>query len=223
MSEREHREMDQLLVGLALGEVAEPERGELLSHLSSCGHCRTTYAEIVEAVDATITAAPKAQPPAGFDLRVLSALGIQDDRPRGPVARMGRLVRPRTLLAAAALLIAVAAGAWGGATLLDDGPDASLAGDTTVLWTDDGDQVGTASVAWMHSDRVLVVSVNQAPVGVEYTCRVQLAEGVTRDLGRWSASSPGGGTWVVPAPDGDLNSIQLVTDSGAVWSQGRLP
>ena len=75
----------------------------------------------------------------------------------------------------------------------------------------------------MHESRVLVVSVSRAPVGVPYTCRVRLAEGETRELGRWEASDPDGGTWVVPAPQGDLNGIELVTDSGAVWSSASLP
>jgi hypothetical protein len=70
---------------------------------------------------------------------------------------------------------------------------------------------------------VLVVAVSKAPVGVRYTCRVRLAEGQTKDLGRWEASSPEGGTWVVPAPQGDINGIELVTDSGEVWSSARLP
>ena len=75
----------------------------------------------------------------------------------------------------------------------------------------------------MHEDRVLVLAVSKAPVGVRYTCRVQLAEGQTKNRGRWQASSPEGGTWVVPAPQGDINGIELVTDSGQVWSSARLP
>jgi anti-sigma factor RsiW len=220
----EHRAMDQDLVELALGEVAEPRRSELLSHLSACLRCRAAYADIVAAVDATVPAAPQAQPPAGFDVRVLTELGIDTPAQQGRSARVGRLVSPRRLLVAAALLAAVASGAWAGATMLD-GPGARVpvAADTAMLRTGDGDQIGTAAVAWMHESRVLVVQVSDAPVGVTYTCRVLRADAAPRVLGRWEASSPDGGTWVVGAPPGDLDRLELVTESGQVWSSARLP
>jgi anti-sigma factor RsiW len=221
----DHREMGQDLVELALGEVAEPRRSELLSHLSDCRSCRAAYADMVAAVDATVPAAPQAQPPAGFDVRVLAELGIDTPARSGPVARVGRLATPGRLLTAAALLVAVAAGVWAGATVVDGADDARVpvAEGTAMLWTGDGRQVGTAAVAWMHESRVLVVQVSDAPVGVQYSCRVLRAGGEPRVLGRWEASSPDGGTWVVSAPPGDLDRLQLVTASGQVWSSARLP
>lgn len=222
----EHRELEHDLVELALGEVAEPRRSELLSHLSTCLRCRSTYAEVVAAIDATIPAAPEAQPPAGFDLRVLSALGIDSDgKTPGTGFRLDRLTSPRLLFAAAAVVVALAAGLVGGATMLGDSGSRQEAptADNSVLKTSDGEQVGTTAVAWMHERRVLVLSVSQAPVGVRYRCRVVPAEGRPSVLGRWEASSPTGGTWVVPAPQGDLSRVQLVTDTGAVWSSARLP
>jgi hypothetical protein len=98
-----------------------------------------------------------------------------------------------------------------------------VAAGTSLLETGDGEQIGTVAEAWMHEDRVLVVSVSNAPVGVAYTCRVHLAEGAMKRLGRWEASSPEGGTWVMRAPQGDISTLELVTDSGKVWSSARLP
>jgi anti-sigma factor RsiW len=220
----DHRELEQDLVELALGEVAEPRRSELLSHLSDCLRCRAMYADIVGAIDATVPAAPEAQPPAGFDLRVLSALGIGTAPEPTPVRRIAALFSPRALLAAAAVVLVLLAGVWAGTAMFGESqPQTPVASGTAVLQTGEGDDIGTAAVAWMHEDRVLVVAVNNAPVGVPYTCRVRLAEGQTKDLGRWEASSPEGGTWVVPAPQGDINGIELVTDSGQVWSSARLP
>jgi anti-sigma factor RsiW len=232
----DHRELEQDLVEMALGEVAEPRRSELLSHLTGCLRCRATYSDVVAAIDATITAAPEAQPPAGFEARVLASLGIESAAQTGPVERLTRSRTSRLLLAAAAVVVAVAAGALGASALQDGDPgDPGDPGDTaaavapglpeatTVLHTGDGEDVGTASVAWMHERRVLVVSVHTAPVGVAYSCRVKLSEGDSRVLGRWEASSTDGGVWVMPAPQGDLNALELVTDSGEVWSSARLP
>jgi hypothetical protein len=220
----EHREFDQDLVELALGEVTEPRRSELLGHLTGCPRCRLTYAEVVGAIDATVPVAPEAPPPAGFDARVLTAMGI--DTGAGSVRALERVRSPRTLLAAAAAALVLAAGVWAGSDALDRGdnaPEASGPVGTSALATGDGEQVGTAAVAWMHDRRVLVISVSDAPVGVGYTCRVRLAEGGTQELGHWEASSPGGGTYVVPAPQGELNSLEMVvTESGDVWSTAPL-
>lgn len=221
----EHRNFEQDLVELALGEVAEPRRSELLSHLSGCLRCRASYGDVVSAIDATVPVAPETQPPAGFDVKVLAAMGI--DAPGQTAARrhLRRLATGRSLLAAAAIVLAVAAGIWTGG-LLQDQPGANqqpVAADSVVLHTGDGERVGVATVAWMEDSRVLVVSVNDAPVGVPYSCRVQLADGQSEVLGRWEASSTGGGTWVMHAPQGELNTIELVHTSGAVWASAQLP
>jgi hypothetical protein len=203
----DHGSYDQDLVELALGEIAEPRRSELLSHLTGCLRCRATYADVVGAIDATVPAAPVAQPPAGFDVRVLDALGVEPHNGAPPPRWRPRPPSPRTLLAAAAVVLVAAAGMIGGIALLDDpdgerpvatGPDALPEG-AAVLAKDDGTKVGSAAVAWMHEDRVLVVSVTDAPVGVRYSCRVLLAEGDSKVLGRWEASSSDGGVWVMPA------------------------
>jgi hypothetical protein len=225
----EHLQLEEDLVALALGEVAEPRRSELLSHLTGCLRCRHSYSEIVGAIDATVPVAPETQPPPGFDLRVLSALGIGEpqDRP----SRWNRLTTRSWLLAAAAVLVVVVAGGTGLAAVLDD-PAApgtgtqnapALADDTVPLHTPDGETVGTAAEAWMDDSRVLVVAVSEAPVGVRYTCRVRLATGGIQVLGRWESSSADGGTWVMAAPQGDINVLELVTDSGNVWSYAQLP
>jgi anti-sigma factor RsiW len=223
----EHRGWEDDLVELALGEVAEPRRSELLSHLTGCLRCRTAYGELVDAIDATVPAAPEVQPPAGFDARVLTAIGIESP---GPVQRLTRHASSRVLLAAAAVVLVALAAVFGATALLGDrdatqvaAPPGALPEGTTVLTTGDGERVGTAALAWMHESRVLVVAVSDAPVGVQYSCRVRLAEGNARVLGRWEASSAEGGTWVMPAPQGDLNAIELVTDSGHIWSSAQLP
>lgn len=220
----DHRELEQDLVELALGEVAEPRRSELLSHLSECIQCRAKYTDIVGAIDATVSAAPEAQPPAGFDLRVLSALGIGTAPAPTLGQRIAGLFSARSLLAAAFVVLVLLAGVWAGVSMFDESQSQTpVASGTAVLHTSDGDGIGTVAEAWMHENRVLVVAVSKAPVGVRYTCRVRLTEGQTKDLGQWEASSPEGGTWVVPAPQGDINGIELVTDSGQVWSSARLP
>jgi anti-sigma factor RsiW len=226
----EHRLHEQDLVELALGEVSEPRRSQLLSHLTTCLRCRATYNDAVSAVDAVVPTAPEAQPPAGFDLRVLSAMGVGSSGGPGPSSWFPRFGPGRMMLAAAAVVLVAAVGTLGGSVLLagNGGEQQPVAGpppaaDSAVLETGDGAAVGTAAMAWMHESRVLVVQLNQAPVGVRYRCRVQMSEGATKVLGRWQASSAQGGTWVMPAPQGDVSGVELVTSSGQVWSSAWLP
>jgi len=227
----EHGVYEQDLVELALGEVSEPRRSQLLSHLTGCLRCRATYNDVVSAVDAVVPTAPEAQPPAGFDLRVLSAMGVDSNGTvRRPTTWFSRFTPGRPLLAAAAVVLVVAVGIVGGSALLggsgQQAPPAAgplLAADSAALETGDGETVGTAAVSWMHQDRVLVVQLNQAPVGVRYRCRVEMTEGSKLVLGSWQASSAKGGTWVMPAPQGDLSGVELVTDTGQVWSSAWLP
>jgi anti-sigma factor RsiW len=233
----DHRDLEQELVELALGEVAEPRRSELLAHLSGCPRCRATYGEIVGAVDTALPAAPEAQPPAGFDARVLAALGIEGGAHAAGAGQArsrhtawwARTTSTRLLLAAAAVVL-VAVGGLVGAALVGDssGSDQTaqpvpLAAGASLINNGDGEHVGTAAVAWMDQRRVLVVSVHSARAGVPYTCRVLLAQGESKVLGRWTSSTDEGGTWVMPVPEGQLNTLELVLDSGEVWSSARLP
>ncbi|MGH3355068.1 MAG: hypothetical protein ACRDOJ_04170 [Nocardioidaceae bacterium] len=216
----DYREMDQELVELGLGEVHEPRRSELLSHLTTCARCRTTYDEVVAAIDLTTPAAPQAQPPAGFDLRVLAALGLG----ASPEHRFVRVTARRLALAAAAVVLAVIAGVAGGIALIGESePTLEQAAGVVPLTKDDGEQVGTASIGWLHDERVMVVSVSKPAVGVSYRCKMLLAQDDPETMGRWEASSPEGGIWVVPTPKGDITGMEMVTDSGAVWASARLP
>ncbi|MGH3367718.1 MAG: hypothetical protein ACRDOY_10985, partial [Nocardioidaceae bacterium] len=188
-----------------------------------CSQCREGSGEIVAAIDVVVPGAPTVPPSAGFDLHVLAALGVESpDARQHETRRVGRAVSRRVVLAAAAAVVAVIAGLSGALIIAGDAP-ARMAGGSVALATEDGEQVGTATVGWLDHRRVLVMSVSRPAVGVGYSCRVLRARVVPKTLGRWEASSGDGGTWVVRAPPGDLTEVQLVTDSGQVWSSASLP
>ncbi len=87
----------ELAPELALGIVSGPERAEALQHTSECGPCRALVGELAEAADALPLLAAEAEPPPGFEDRVLAAL------------RAGRRRSRRRLIGAAAAVAAAAA------------------------------------------------------------------------------------------------------------------
>ncbi|MPZ59935.1 MAG: hypothetical protein GEU93_01305 [Propionibacteriales bacterium] len=215
---------DAALTEFALGLVGEPGRSAFSEHLKGCVSCRATYNELAAAVDGVLPAAPPAEPPGGFERRVLSALEIDGDRPASQQVQRGRWGRARIWLAAAAAAVIAVAGGLVGWLVgeREDGMDARLAADVAAPIRDsDGEQIGTATVGRLEDRRVLIVTVTRAPVGVPYSCRVYRADAEPIETRSWKASSPRGGTWIFPVPAGKLTKIELVKDSGEIWSGGR--
>ncbi|HMF03502.1 MAG TPA: hypothetical protein VKH17_01715 [Acidimicrobiia bacterium] len=94
-------EVRELAPELALGIVGGPERAEALEHTSECGPCRAFVGELAEAADALPLLAAEAEPPPGFEERVLAALKAPRRRNR---RRMAGLV---AVAAAAAAIVSI--------------------------------------------------------------------------------------------------------------------
>ncbi len=103
-------EVAQLAPEIALGMLAGQERAEALRHLATCAACRREVDELTEVADELLMLAPVQEPPAGFESRVIGALGLQPERAPRPARRwLGRLA---PAVAAAAVTAAVLAGAY---------------------------------------------------------------------------------------------------------------
>ena len=82
---------------LALGLLAGNERGAALDHLEHCDRCREAVTANASVIDRLLVAGPRAEPPAGFESRVLEAIdAARPEPPRhatsapgGPRARHG--------------------------------------------------------------------------------------------------------------------------------------
>ena len=68
-------EVRELAPELALGILGGAERAEVVLHVNGCARCQAYVAELTEAADAIPQLAPEAEPPAGFERRVLHRLG----------------------------------------------------------------------------------------------------------------------------------------------------
>jgi Putative zinc-finger len=101
-------ELRDLAPEIALGTIGGEERAEALRHLATCAECRRAVDELSAVADELLTIAPVQEPPAGFESRVVEALGMKPRRRFG--LRVARWLGPP--VAAAAIAAGVFAGAY---------------------------------------------------------------------------------------------------------------
>jgi hypothetical protein len=103
-------ELRDLAPEIALGTIDGEERAEALRHLATCADCRRLVDQLSEVADELLMIAPVEEPPAGFESRVIEALGLER-RPRRRLARRLAL-RLGPPLAAAAVTAAALVGVY---------------------------------------------------------------------------------------------------------------
>ena len=234
---------DDDLVALALDELEPAERARLSGHLAACGHCRTEYALVEDAVRGALSASPAIAPPPGFSGRVLTAMGLASEGTDAlpaepspsPDAPSGHPTRPwwtPLVAAVAALVLGAGLGVAGTLALTSGPPDpvgAASGGPTSAsaLVTRAGKSVGTAGLTTLAGREYLVVTVTSARPGLAYECVTVDGDGRRTSVGTWTLDAAYGGpeasgTWVVPVPPGGVEQVELVTASGTVWSRAQL-
>jgi hypothetical protein len=75
-------ELKHLAPELALGTIDGAERAEALRHLATCSDCRRLVDQLTTVADELLMLAPVQEPPAGFESRMIDALGLQQPRRR---------------------------------------------------------------------------------------------------------------------------------------------
>ena len=99
-------ETRELAPELALGIVDGEERAEALRHLSACADCRRAVEEMTEVADELLMVAPVQEPSAGFESRVVAAMGLGDEPSR---RKRARWLSPRWLALRVGPVVATAA------------------------------------------------------------------------------------------------------------------
>ena len=75
-------ELADLAPEIALGTIEGEERADALRHLATCAECRRLVDQLTTVADELLMVAPVQEPPAGFESRVIDALGLQPPAPR---------------------------------------------------------------------------------------------------------------------------------------------
>jgi archaellum component FlaF (FlaF/FlaG flagellin family) len=211
-------EVRELAPELALGIVGGPERAEALQHASECGPCRALVGDLAEAADALPLLAAEAEPPAGFEERVLSAL-------KAPRRRNRRRSAALVAVAAAAATIVSIVSVRVVESVQETNRIATAASDVRSAHMNgaNGVEVGNVFVA-NGTPSSVVVNVNYwVPPG---NYGIEFRTGSTdKRLGDVSIHDDGRGSWggVAALPGGAAGSIVLVGADGAVVCEARLP
>jgi hypothetical protein len=202
----------ELLAEAALGVLAEPERGEVLAHAASCPSCGRALDELVHVSDRLVALAPEAEPPPGFEQRVLVRVGAIDD---------GRRRLPRWIPAAAAVVLLVVGVGVG---LLLAPPGDGIAGfEQAELRTAEGTVVGELLLAG-DRDRAVVLRLDHYREGVAYRCQLVLADGSVLDVGRWQPDEGSEARWWAATVEttGSVVEARMLAPDGSIWADGRL-
>jgi hypothetical protein len=209
-------EVRELAPEIALGIVSGSQRAEALQHASECGPCRVLVGDLAEAADALPLLAAEAEPPPGFEQRVLSAIKAPRWRNRR------RVVAAVAVAAAAAMIVSIV-----GVRIVESRDDTTTpaAAASTVRSVEmhgaNGLHVGNVFVT-NGKPATVVVNVNYAVAsgtyGIEYrggTTSKRLGDIHVRD---------GQGSWgsVASLPIDGRGSVVLVDDVGNVVCEGRL-
>jgi len=184
---------------LALDLVGEPARGQLLAHADGCASCRAHLDALAATGDALLALAPEAEPPPGFEGRVLDGLR-QQERP-APPGRGRRWLVPTAVAAVVALLVGLGLGALLGNRGSGETSGGYAATAQAVrrapLLTESGESRGSVILADPGEHPLVVMTLEGAEPGRTYHCELGLADGGTLEVGRWPADRTGGGVWAV--------------------------
>ncbi len=206
----------ELAPELAVNIVGGPERAEALQHMSECGPCRAFVAELSEAADALTLLAAEAEPPSGFEDRVLSAIGARRPRPWRRIAALAAAVVAATVIVT---IVGVRVAER------DDPVVAPASGDlmTTVPMTSSESDARVGEVQLSDGNPAVVV-INVDYYGIHdgtYAIRVR-SEDAPKIIGHLTLRD-GVGTWGGTASLPSDGIIALVGAGNREFCNARLP
>jgi predicted anti-sigma-YlaC factor YlaD len=205
------------LIEFALGTLSGRSRALVLDHLETCAHCTTESEALAEAADALLWLAPEAEPPLGFETRV-----IERFRGAGAERQIDRR-RRLSLFALAALLVAVMGVGIGAVATQGGGarPSATQR-PTTGRLVSDGHVLGEVTIS-AGSPSWMIMDVDTGKISGVVWCEVTFANGRSQTVGKFTISH-GYGSWVAPikASGSDVRSARIVNGEGTVLAQATL-
>jgi len=194
---------------LALGLLGGQERAEAIAHLQGCAECRAEVGRLTAVGDALLELVPPAEPPAGFEQRVLDRLA--PPRARGP--------RGRLLVAAGLVGVAVFGAGWAVGSARPATPTVVAAAVAEPLTAGDR-RVGDIVV---DRDRPELLSVwLEAPSAGRLTCDLLRRDGSVAASVTYDATG-GAEWWGVPRPREEVTRMRIADAAGGIVASGAVP
>jgi anti-sigma factor RsiW len=205
----------ELAPELALGVLGGAERAEVIAHVNDCARCQAYVLELTEAADALPLLAPEAEPPTGFETRVLSRIDA------GP-----RTLRRRWMATVAAVAAAVAIVSVTTVRVIesnDTTPATSRATAAPIAVAMVGAAGGPAGWTYVTDHRSVAVSVSYGVESGDYAVQVTSPDGTKQTLGTLKVDG-GHGSWTGRSTDAIAkgSTIALVDHGGTEMCQGTV-
>jgi hypothetical protein len=222
-------DVEELAAELALGGVAGAERAAAVAHLAGCDNCRSLVDQLARAADSLLLLAPAAEPPPGFESKVLARIAVAaQPMPVRPL----RPARRRIWLAAAAVAVAASLSAVGVAELRHGSSGggaqvaAAPAGVRTALVRDDGGRWTCRAVVYGDDPTWLVVSLDRTD-GLNAAFSVEAVPAGNADavpVGTFTLSDGHGSlATMVPLQATRFQSVRVLDASGHVRYEASFP
>lgn len=240
-----HERLRSSLPELAAGVLDGRERAELLDHVDACAGCSLELEELTLVADRLVDLAPEADPPLGFETRVVEHMQGQPmqhepveheprlhehGRERRSRWRPSRIDRRPLLAVAAAAVVAVGIG-WGIHAGTGPGPrttatPGSAERPAEAALVAQGRTVGVVAVyaggkgsgtESEYGPSWMSMSVGASSWTGRVWCKVVSADGTERTVGSFSLAE-GYGSWIapLPVPAASVREATMVDQAGKV-------
>ena len=209
MSELTCEQARDLAPEYGLGILDHDERVAMAAHMLSCPECRGEVDDYARLGEDLLDVIPAAEPPPGFDRRVLESLPAQVQQ-----APRRRRARSRLMVGAGAALAAAAAAA----VIVVLTPSSHASPEIKANLVADGHTVG--SIYTEGKPPYLWMAVKHVTDSGTVSCQIVKADGTVVTLGSFDLVD-GSGWWATPEPAGldHIASARLVTADGQVVAQ----
>jgi len=210
LNEMDCDDLAEMAAELALGVLTGRERAQAIMHLDRCHTCRERIRDLALTEEDLLGLLPGREPPAGFEVRVMSRLGFTGRHRRHPPGR------PRWMPAAAAATIITVAAGLGGWGLRGAAPASPPAGSvaqpalhTAALTTASHQRIGTI---FLYNGRTgwLYMNVGTGSGNGTIICQLEGRDGSVITVGSFRLTG-GYGHWGSPEP------LPPATVTGARW------
>jgi len=214
-------EVRELAPELALGILGGAERAEVVLHVNGCARCQAYVAELTEAADAIPQLAPEAEPPPGFEMRVLHRLGASERRTRR------RWIAAAAAVAAGAIIVSITV-----VRVIESNDATNVAGTVTARVGSEPVPVAmqggpldlAAGWAYVNDHHGVAVSVDYGIPSGRYAVEVTPTRGSPAAIGTVDVTN-GRGSWTGRSTD-PLRAgarIALIDTGGTEVCHGTVP
>lgn len=201
------------LAALATGTLTGRERAVVAAHLDLCTDCSPELELLAATVDTLMALVPEVEPPDGFAARTTALLPLEPRSARPPA----RWRVAAVAAAVAALAVGVAIGAVAGG-----GGGGGGGGVRTAALSSPVGATGTVVVSAGRPAWLFMRIDDKAGWGTA-TCRITLADGSKRIVGRFALAA-GYRSWVVDlaVPASAVRDVAVVGADGTTIASARL-